>query len=332
MRDITGNYLDNVRLSEGALKCRDLFRETARHSKIRAAALLNNRNLKYPCLFALRQELDTPELKNMLNPRNKTALEITEHILVNEPESASLKSKNAAEYSALKWILETGHIEDGLSGEFDMVLDTSASVLINTYKDLDTLPLAADIIFKRCREGRNIHNLVWAFFRVRDPYALRLIAQHIRSSDPKEREFALMLLDLEAVTDNDVQYSSFINWLKENDPYLYFTGESFQATSEPVFFSIDSERKYLNQPVTSRGAPGPKVYEMQPAVPVSSMEHKSLEVFKTLSGEDQALLSDYSHALRKENASEWKKWMRYPVDIQIKTALARREKQNDQNN
>lgn len=324
------SYLDNIRLSEGSERCGAVFRETAGQDRIKAAALINSRKLKFPCLFLLRRDIESYQLQGPLNPRNKAALNITESILSGDSEKPrSFSSKNMAEYTALKWMLGTGYDEDGLGDEYNMVLDAAVSVLINIYRDSKILPHVSYMIFSRSRKGRNIHDLVWAFFRIRDPYALKLIARHIDSSDPSEQKLARALLNIENSAESD--QTSFLQWLNDNDPYLYFTGDSFQATSNPKFFNVDTERKYINHPKASRNPVGVPSYGIQPALPVNSVENKSLEVFKTLNDDDKTLLSDYSQKLRKENVSEWKTWMRYPADIQIKTAKGGREDVNDKN-
>lgn len=123
------------------------------------------------------------------------------------------------------------------------------SVLINTYRDKNILPLVVDLIFKRNRNEQYIHDLVWALFRSGDLQVLRLIAEYIKSSDPKDVELATKLLNIDEANmrahnyDQERLYESYLNWLEENQPYLYFTQESFHYTSKPIFYAVNLQRK-----------------------------------------------------------------------------------------
>ncbi|MCJ7691677.1 MAG: hypothetical protein MUO60_20530, partial [Clostridiaceae bacterium] len=81
-------------------------------------------------------------------------------------------------------------------------------------------------------------------------YSLMLIANYLYSDDPRDIKLACKLLDsvpfIDITTSRDSKdkYMDFFYWLKENYPFLYFTGESFQRTSNPIPFKIDLDAKY----------------------------------------------------------------------------------------
>ena len=314
-------FLDRVRLGEGNEKCKAVFGEICESDKRRAALMLNDRRLTFPCLFILLPQIETYEMDRYLSPRITMARRIVGLMgkrSVSGPEGDDLSEKKDAAYSALRWMLETGHADDGLGDDYEEILDITASVLISLYKDQQSLPAVFDLLFNRNRKGHNIHTLVWAVFQIHSVDTLKLIAQRIRSSEEMDARLAFKLLGIEAVSggdadsDNQKRYDAYLQWLKENDPFLYFTGESLQLTSQPAFCRVDLERKYIH-----RGTPS---YDRQPVVPADDLESRSLAAFNTLGQDEKTLLSEYSHRTHKENLAEWKRWLQRPIDEQIKTA------------
>jgi hypothetical protein len=315
------SYLDDVRKSEGDERCRTVFGEACRSDIRRAASLLNDRRLTFGCLFLLSPLITQYRLDRFTNQRNRIAL-----MIAGSPEAASFSDRDETARAALKWMLETGRTDDGTSDEYEEAMEVAASVLINTYRDSEALPAVIDMIFDRSRKGRNIHSLVWAAFQSRSPAALKLIAQRITSADQQEARLSCSLLGVEApesgaAGDNQKRYAAYLQWLEENDPFLYFTGESFQYASRPKFYSVDLERKYI-----SRGTPH---YDRQPVSPADEGEREALAAFSTLDPNDKALLSDYSHRLHAKDASEWKEWVRRPIGEQVSSAKQSRESYHD---
>jgi hypothetical protein len=219
--------------------------------------------------------------------------------------------------------LETGSAEEIHDNDYEQILDITVSVLINIYRDMDILPLVIDLIFKRNRNGRHIHDLIWALFHFRDPQVLKLIAERIRSSDSKDTELAAELLNIDETdltidkSDGEELYVGYLQWLEENQPYLYFTQESYQYTSKPVFSTVDLERKYLQ-----KGIP---FYDKQPISPSDDEEKESLAAFKQLNVEEQKALSGYSQKIHNKSATVWKEWLRAPIREQIRVAKSRGE-------
>lgn len=317
------SYLDRIRRNEGADKCRSALNEILRKDNQRAIALLNDRRLMFPCLYIVHEQIEGLRIRRYLSARNMIALRIANQIRGSAaPGTDYLSSRREAAYSVLKWILETGSAEEILEDDYEEILDVTVSILINTYREKDILPLVADLIFKRNRNGRYIHDLVWALFQVHDPRVLKLIAERIRSSNPKDAELAAQLLNIDETDvradkgDREGRYAGYLHWLEKNEPYLYFTEESFQYTNKPTFSAVDMERKYLQKGVPS--------YDKQP-IPPSEGANANLAVFKQLSVEEQKVLSEHSQKIHDSSVPAWKEWLHAPVSEQIKLAKARSE-------
>lgn len=242
-----GSFLEEVRVRGGNDKCKGAFREIYENDRQKAADLINDEKITFPCLFVLTPQIYSYGLDAALSSRNLIVTGIIRQIIAGEiadGHADHFSDESGAVHSALKWILQTGSGEYGLEDGYKRVLDITASVLINTYKDKSILPIIDSVIFKRREKGQNFHDLIWAFFRLRDPGALKLMAAHILSDDRDEAEFASEVLNIEACigTDgNDAQkrYESYLNWLEENDSSLRFTGESFQMTGRPVIYRLE---------------------------------------------------------------------------------------------
>mgnify|MGYP006924659221 FL=1 len=318
------SYLDQIRIYEGAEKCRAALNEAFRKDVRLTVNLLNDRRLIFPCLYILREQIEALHIQRYLSPRNMIAIRIANQIRGSEASGTDyLSSRRDLVYPVLKWIVETGCDEEIPEDDYEKILDVTISVLINIYRDEDILPLVADLIFKRNRNGRYIHDLVWALFRVHDPRVLKLIAERIRSLNVKDAELAAELLNIDETDtpadkgDHDGRYVGYLHWLEENEPYLYFTEESFQYASKPAFSAVDMERKYIQ-----KGCPS---YDKQSSPPSDEDAGENLTVFKQLSDKEQKILSEYSKKIHDKSVSTWKEWLREPVSKQIKTAKARLE-------
>ena len=315
------SYLDQIRINEGTDRCKGALSTILKKDPRHAVALLNDRRLMFPCLYLLHELILQHHVQRYLNTRNLVALRVIDQIRgsnVSEPDH--LSSRQESVHHVLKWILETGSAEGIPEDDYEEILDLTTSVLINIYKDTDVLPLVVDLMFKRNRNKSHIHDLVWALFRFHDPQVLRLVAQRLLSSDAKDAELAAELLNIDkanlsaASGDEEKQHKDYLYWLEENQPYLYFTGESFQYTSKPVFCAVDVERKYLQKGALS--------YDKQPMPPLEDSENECMAAFQQLSAEEKKILSEYSQKICGKSVSAWKEWLHAPVREQIKAAKA----------
>lgn len=305
-------YLDELRKSLGMEKFKASFREIAEKKKENAVNLVNDNKLRFGTLYILSPEIEDLKLTELLNSRNNKALKICDDI-----KHKSMKL-TYTDLKVLEWMLQTGTADDGLSNKYDEIIDDCASVLINTYKDKTVLPVIAELIFKRNRGGRFIHDLVWIFFQSCDPYTLRIIANYLRSRDKKDIELASELLNF--VSDNDnisgtnIQkiYTSSLKWLKDNYPYIYFTGENNLLTDSPKPCGVDIGAKYLCKRISHENR--------KPLKPLTEKEQLLLDTFKKLNSEEKNILSDFSHKMHDNNISAWNNWMNRSVNDQLEIA------------
>lgn len=332
-RSGTTNPLDHIRRLKGNDSCRYMFNRLGKERRQNAVQLLNDSRLSFTCLYILQPEIEELNLKGELSKRNQIALSICEKLLEKKnlfgAPDYSIPLNSEEMRHVLLWVFNTGAADDGLNNEFDQVLDIAASVLIKKHHEKQILPLMTNMIFKRNRKGRFIHDLVWACFQTRDPNALRFIAGYLRSSALKDVDLARTLLHLpqdvplETSSDRQKQYVAYLSWLKENDPYIYFTGESFQYTNSPIPCSVDWEAKYLCKDSS--------IYAFKQLPQLTDTERISLTDFNTLSENDKAILARHSQKLHSENPSYWNQWMQYPVDKQIQIAHCGRGNSYDYN-
>lgn len=318
------NSLDAIRHAKGIDACKSFCMDLIRSDRKKALAMMNDGRLSFGSLFLLSYEIHQSNLIGELNPRSLTALKICGKILNGKtPTEETVSLQDETTHAALLWMFRTGVKDDGLSNDFDQVLDITASILIKNYKEKSVLPLAADLLFERNRKGTFRQDLAWALFRSHDPDVLRFVAEYLRSADPKDIELAHFLLDLPETGNSDrekqQQYRSYLSWLRENRPFLYFTGESFNRTNQPNLCSIDLGAKYLGKNISP--------HSRKPVDPWTESEQTCLGCFRDAKEEDKKLLSAYSHQIRAGNPNYWNRWIRLPVEEQIRIAAEnRREK------
>lgn len=311
------NFLDETRKNEGNEALKKKFQKTFWENRAKALDALNDEQLTFPTLYVLLPEIIALRLFYNLGARNSIAYFIIKEINQVNANSYYLSYKNNETQKVLKWILITGGKENAFSPDYYQVLDVCASVLLNTYEDLDMLPLICDMIFIRTKEGRYVNDLVWAFFQCKDPLCLKLIAEHLCANDNKENLLAAKLLNLkEEISENDEDkekaYNRYLQWLNNNDPYLYFTEESNQYSSEPVLVDVDLERKYLHKGVSS--------YIKEPLVDLDDNEKQCISAFGQLSESEKFVLAEYSNNLYEKDNENWKEWIKQSVNEQVKEA------------
>ncbi|APC39382.1 hypothetical protein [Clostridium estertheticum] len=225
-------------------------------------------------------------------------------------------------YPALKGIFESCILSRELSDDNDEILDVTASLLIKTHNDKTILPTIVDTIFSRNRKGQFNHDLIWTFFQARDPYSLMLIANYLDSENINDVKLAGQLLDfvpaidMTRIVDVKKQYLSFFYYLKENYPFLYFTGESYQRTSNPKPYAIAIDAKYLCKRVS--------VYTGKPFIPLTKKENNLSNYFNKLDDNNKQLLSNFSLKIQYENKYLWRSWINQPIINQINIAEVNR--------
>ncbi len=313
------SLLDSVRINYGTQKLKSYFYRLSRYSRRKTISLINDNNLHFATLFVLQPEIRDTNFYRYLNLRNKKALEITNAILKTKSSNVPCFSSDQKQssHTSLKWILQTGRMDDGLNDDFDEVIEKSAILLIKLYRDNSLLHIIIEMIFKKHRKGTYTHDLVWAFFEAKDIQSLNLISDYLTSEQPEDVNLARKLLSFIPVADspNSANQHRYIsNWLKENNPFLNYTGESFQQGCNPRPYILSLESKYL-----CRAANG-DIRKSITSLP--RYEQNKLEVFNLLDNDTKILLSNYSFWLHNQNIYWWNLWHDYPIIDQISIAKA----------
>ena len=160
--------------------------------------------------------------------------------------------------------------------------------------------------------------MLWAFFEAREPNSLILIANHLLSPHANEVALSRNLLkfvpgiDMNTHTNPHKQYVDFLNWIKENSLFLYYTGEGFQQTFDPIPYVVVFEAKYLCKGVSvSTG----KILEV-----LTDKEYAQLNMFNRLDHDKKKLLANFSYYLHQKDINFWNSWILYPISEQIRTA------------
>lgn len=321
--------LDRIRLRRGHVVLRRQFRTMLSQNRRQAFYWLNEERLLFPTLFLLLPPVLEENLQGYLSPRNKAALRVCARRLKwgGPPEySLPVNREDEGDHNALKWMFETGRGWDGPLPEFDAfdaVLDTAAALLVVTFQDRSVLPGMADLIFRRNRRGLYIHDLAWSFFQSFDPDSALFLAKYLTSSENADVELACQLLHLGLPENGDRPetrrdfFLKYRTWLKENRPYLYFTGEQFQLTSDPEPLRADPEAKYLQKEISPR--------HRTPVDPMTGEELELLNRFRTCSEKEQEELCEYSAQLRKKDRNAWEVWRRDEPARQVLAARSNRE-------
>ncbi len=311
--------LESIRRTRGLGACQRYFQKVLEERPPGdAAELLNSPGLRFPTLFALKPQIEKAGIQNSLGGKRKAALQICGKVLKDQksPPEGGISYSDKAVRAAFLWMFQTGTGNDGLSNEYDEILDLSACVLARRYRETAILPALSALIFHRNRKRGYLHDLIWAFFQFHDPGALRYLAPYLRSGSARDRELARLLLHLPDPGENrrgwEAQYQDFLNWLRENKAYLYFTGESLQSSNQPKICSLDREAKYLGKQISPR--------KRKPVSPLTKEEEESLSCFAQAEENEKSLLSNYSGKLRRRNPASWNRWIHSPVKEQIRLA------------
>jgi hypothetical protein len=314
-------FLEQTRLAGGMDGAKKLFRELAELDRQKAVQLVNDESLQFGTLFALRQEIGVSGLSHLLSPQKKSALEIANVLRTSgkiEKNSRSAICHDPSSQAVLRWILTSGCRDDGMSSDYERILELSAILLTRRFKDTSLLPLLVDMAFLRHRKGHLYYDLAWAFLEARQPGSLPLVARYLHSSDPSDVELACRLLSFVPCIDEHRNgdgirlYSCTLQWLQENIPFLRHTGSAFQQTSHPKAYAVSLEAKYLCRTVSADTG--------KPVQAWTEDEQELLYRFGKMKPEVRNLLADYSYRLYCSNFNCWKLWLDCPVTEQKRLA------------
>jgi hypothetical protein len=322
MNDNRLSTLDRALQAGGAERLRSGFAELAASDRQRALLLLDDEKLRFPALFTVLPEIRDFKLTGALSPRNAAAANLCmrklKRLVPAAPEADFGDSETL--YQALRWMFDTGKgWEAGPMdrNDFEAVFDYVSALLVITFEDTSVLPDIARLIFRRRRQGRLIHDLVWCFFQTLNHDALSWTADQLLSQDAGDAALAVKLLDLELPAQAGrieirALHRKTKEWLSDNRPFLYVTGEHFQQSSKPKHLDVDREAKYLGKELSPR--------YRAPVAPMNERELKCLHEYRGFSQEERELLTEYSHRLRRDDARAWEAWMSKQVAEQVLAA------------
>lgn len=334
--------LDNIRISNGPDSLRSYFHELLHTDRQKLLVLLNDRNLRFRSLYILKQDIAANSLTEKLPSVYRKALEIADVLTdktgsghtagpyrrtgawtfgkVRAMSSASMPGRKFSKIvksmrqemketlPALEWIVETGWDNEHLRAEYELLLERCTALLLKDFRQGSLLPAVAETIFDRNRQGKLIHNLVWAFFEACDPDSLYLIAQRLNSVDSNDTALAKKLLcfipGLEEAT-GTAAYFKAMQWLSENRPFLCYTGETMQMCRRPVYYTVSHEAKYLCRPLSADSG--------KPLSPLQDNELKLLTDFREMPESVRQQLADFSCMLHRRDIYQWTSWIRLPV-------------------
>ena len=193
----------------------------------------------------------------------------------------------APNHKALKWMIATGADWDGPSpgrDSFDASIDLAAAYLALYCPDAELMKKIVELIFRRNRRHLLIHDLVWGFFQTADASALSAIAAFIVSDNQADSNLACELLGIEPVKSRAEKrdaHKKFTEWLSENRPYIYLTGESLNASSVPRHMDHDRAAKYIKKEIHPR--------TRETLSPLTDEEREALAVFRSWHGGGDAI-------------------------------------------
>ncbi|MGI6161261.1 MAG: hypothetical protein ACOYJD_04455 [Christensenellales bacterium] len=309
------SYLDETRESRGDSQLKEIFIEMAQNRRQNAQWNLNDSRLTFPTFFILMPEIEKLGLYQRIGQRNIAAAYITLRVLKKTEEAENLRRQGAqgGQQAALRWMLTTGESYDGTDGVFDQVMDAAAALLLSIYRDTTVLPLVARLMFMRNRAGRLIHDIAWCFFKAGDIEAMRIVASYLESDNEADVDLACKLLHTDKRGGSrGGRYEEYMRWYEDNAPYAYFSGESFQQTSEPEPLFVNNEAKYLQRRVSALTG--------QMLRPLNRFDQNRLAEFRKKGEEEKRLLAQYSAKAFKLGAQHWSRWMTSDINRQITAA------------
>jgi hypothetical protein len=313
--------LDNIRLSNGTEGLKSYYRDLLKKDRKKALEMINDQRLTFGSLYCLRHECTMNRgVADALNELYRNALEIVSEASggMNRSLETRMRSDRDGTRQALRWIIATGYDEPAATAEYDRILEKSAVLLSRGLRDSEALPDIAEMMFRRYRDGKLIHDVAWAFFEASAPESLGLIVQRLASPNVPDVELAKKLLCfIPCVGRMDGRsgaalYREAIAWLNKNLPFLQYTGESLHMSSHPHHYAVSLEAKYLCRPISAGRAELMSI--------MNPFEAELLRHFDELPEDSQSMLANFSYEAYRRNFNQWYNWIQLPLAKQIAVA------------
>lgn len=239
---IHGTILERIKDKYGTDELVKRVENTIRRYPNHAVNLINDMGVSFSTYFLIIPLIKKYNLLKHMNLRNKIAMKLYDECFSDNVVDVTYSDSN--EKSVLRWMVNSASYDDGIDDDFDKLIDFAIAKLLSEYNDDETLKNAIDLAFLRNRKKEFTHDLVWEIFKSNNPKALKLIAQHLKSNDEREKMFSWTLIENAVETNieyKDYTYENVNKWLNDNLPYIEFTGNSYNYSSVPHFCEIHQE-------------------------------------------------------------------------------------------
>lgn len=304
--------LNQIKQKYGTNYLVSYYNKILKINKYLAIALINDNTLSFSTLFPLIQMVIDYKLFSSLNAKNKLMLKIY-FKSINNPLAENeidplIPINDSLYYSTLVWIVQDCEQFNEINDAYNRLIDLSFSLLLLKYKDKSVIKAVVALIFKRNKGGLFYHDLVWALFELNDYEVINAIVQYLKSPDQNDITLAHKLLKLNSINTINT-YDEYSEFTKQNLSYIYFTKQTFNLSSEPIFFDINLEAKYLHKPSL--------LHTTDPSSLLTPKENSNLLKFHELKHDTQLYLSDYSDRIYQHNKRLWRAWNNFDIDNQI---------------
>lgn len=230
---------------------------------------------------------------------------VTHKILNNNIEN--IKENDL--YNAQKWIFSSAVNENYFTNDYDEIIDNSANSLLHDFKDYSILNDVCTLIFMRNRKNLYNHDLLRTYLMVNDKNNIKYIINMLKSSDITDVDFARELLDNFNTENTKIEtFSAWNNWYNENSPYLFYTNENFQQTSNPSTYKIDLKSKYLQKSITNNREND--IFSIK--------EQEKLKEIENIAENDVLSVCHYTHLVK--NYKKKSDWTALPINDRIRIA------------
>jgi hypothetical protein len=304
--------LNTIKNKYGTSNMIDFYKKTLKNNKNLAIRLINDNTIAFSTLYPLIQTSIENKLYYDFTPKNILMLKIyfkaTHNSFLEDETDQLMQINETLYYNTLKWMVQNCENNIEVDATYSKLIDVSLSLLLLKYKDKSSIDSVVKLIFKRCKNETCYHDLVWALFELKDYQILETIAFYLKSSNLIEKNLAIKLLNFK---DEKVIYSytNCMNFMRENKDYIYFTGDGLNLSSNPMFFEIHLNAKYLCKPSITNTS--------DPSNLLTPKENDHLNKFNQLTPEAQITLANYSNSIYKQNKRLWRAWSNFDTDNQM---------------
>lgn len=283
---MTPEYFDRIFKKRGQQGLKNAFCQLLRRGGDELCSAIADERNSFPVMYLLAGEIEHHGLESCLNGHVVYAYWLTCCKAGDDARCEKYASwlpcgddgTPEPNCTALKWMIATGADWDGPSSgrdSFDAAIDLAAAYMSIYCPEPELMKKIVELIFRRNRQHFLVHDLVWGFFQAANAEALSAVAAYITSENQADSNLACELLGLESKktrAERHEAHRSFTEWLSENRPYIYLTGESLNAATSPRHLALDAGAKHLKKEIHPR--------TRETLSPLTDEERRVLAVFR----------------------------------------------------